>query len=512
MSRRLTTPHTPAPRTHLLSNGQLPRDADQRRVGLQHLPRPGRDPLARGRHPRLLGPVLSTSATSPAGSSGRPATSRSAGPPTTTRSIFSADKAAFRRRDGAIETLLEVTVSPEQPGRGPPRHADQPRHPPARAGADQLRRGRPGPPRAPTWRTRPSASCSSRPSGCPARRPCSAAAGRARPSRSRSGPSTSRRRTVRPRATPQFETDRARFLGRGRTPAEPRRAGPRGGALGHDRAGARPDLQPPPPGPPRAGRLGRRRVHHGRRRHPRRGPGAGRPVPRDRRRRPRLRAGLGAQPGRAPAPALVARGGPPVPAAGLAHPLRRLGAARRPGGPAPPTARASPALWRHGISGDRPIVLVRVAGADELPLARQLLAAHAYLRLKGLEFDLVLLDEEPASYLDELNRSLSDLIRVRDAQGLTDQPGGVFVRTAAHIPDEDKVLLQAAARVVLVGDRGPLASQLDRIERPPPLPAALATIARAAPPGTTSRIRAARRPAASPTAWAASRPTAASTA
>ena len=51
-------------------------------------------------------------------------------------------------------------------------------------------------------------------------------------------------------------------------------------------------------------------------------------------------------------------------------------------------------LWRHGISGDRPIVLVRIAGRPEMALARQLLAAHAFLRLKGVEFDLVFLSEQ----------------------------------------------------------------------------------------------------------------------
>ena len=137
-------------------------------------------------------------------------------------------------------------------------------------------------------------------------------------------------------------------------------------------------------------------------------------------------------------PALVARGDPPFQrlashiiyaGSALCAPARRADRA---------TGRGSPALWRYGISGDLPIVLVRVASADELALARQLLAAHAYLRLKGLEFDLVILDEEPASYLDELNRSLSDLIRASDAHDLTDKPGGVFVRKAAHIPDEDE--------------------------------------------------------------------------
>ena len=132
-----------------------------------------------------------------------------------------------------------------------------------------------------------------------------------------------------------------------------------------------------------------------------------------------------------------------------------------------------PELWRFGISGDRPIVLVQIADGGEVSLARQLVAAHAYLRSRGLEFDLVLLDEEAGSYLDEMNRSLLDAVRAVGSADRIDQPGGIFVRRASQMSEDERVLLQAAARVVLVGDRGSLASQLDRTERHTPPPARL---------------------------------------
>jgi cyclic beta-1,2-glucan synthetase len=128
------------------------------------------------------------------------------------------------------------------------------------------------------------------------------------------------------------------------------------------------------------------------------------------------------------------------------------------------------ALWRYGISGDLPILLVRLAGVDEMNLARQAITAHSYLRHKGLPTDLVLLDEQPAGASDELHPRILEAIRASDAHDLIDRPGGIFPRRAAQVPEPDVVLLQAAARVVLVGDRGPLASQLDRVERFASLP------------------------------------------
>jgi cyclic beta-1,2-glucan synthetase len=132
--------------------------------------------------------------------------------------------------------------------------------------------------------------------------------------------------------------------------------------------------------------------------------------------------------------------------------------------------QGQPGLWRYGISGDRPIVLARIGDTSTLGLARQLLVAHSFLRLKGLEFDLVLLGEQESGYYEELHGELEALVRGGDEHDLVDKPGGIFVRKVGPMPREDRVLLQAAARVVLLGDRGTLAAQLDRVERVYPLP------------------------------------------
>jgi cyclic beta-1,2-glucan synthetase len=143
---------------------------------------------------------------------------------------------------------------------------------------------------------------------------------------------------------------------------------------------------------------------------------------------------------------------------------------------ASPTLRAAPSvltanhqgqagLWRHGISGDHPIVLVLIAEIEEMPLVREVLAAHVYWRRKGLTVDLVILNEHQTGYFEDLHQQLLNLVRSSDDRALADKPGGVFVRKAAHISQEDQWLLQAAARCVLAGNRGSLASQLDRLER-----------------------------------------------
>ena len=143
-------------------------------------------------------------------------------------------------------------------------------------------------------------------------------------------------------------------------------------------------------------------------------------------------------------------------------------------------------LWPHGISGDMPIVLVRVAAADE-SLVRELVKWHAYTRGRGLNLDLVILDERPNEARDRLKADLESGV----AGPILGKPGGVFVMAAEKVPADDRVLLAAAARAVLGGRNGSLADQLDR--RPAAATVARPTIARnpiAAAPAGQSTTRA----------------------
>ncbi len=130
-------------------------------------------------------------------------------------------------------------------------------------------------------------------------------------------------------------------------------------------------------------------------------------------------------------------------------------------------------LWPYGISGDLPIVLARIGNHEELDVARQLLRAHEYLQLKGLAIDLVILNDNPPSYLQSLQEELQALVRTSGAQGLQDKPGGVFLRRTDLMPDADRILLHTVARVVIVTERGTLEEQLVRRETEPELPPAL---------------------------------------
>ena len=132
--------------------------------------------------------------------------------------------------------------------------------------------------------------------------------------------------------------------------------------------------------------------------------------------------------------------------------------------------KGQPGLWTYGISGDKPIIVAFIADFDQTGLVAQLLTAHTYLRLKGLETDLVFLTGPAEGDLEDLPGLVLDLVRGSDARDLIDARGGIYIRKPGTIPEVDRVLLQSYARVVLHGDGGSLAGQLDRTERTHPLP------------------------------------------
>ncbi len=461
MSRRLSTPNTPAPRTHLLSNTQY--GLMLTNAGSGYSVCRGVD-VTRWREDATRDAAgffiyLRDLASDLTWSAGFQPTCRVAD---YYEAIFSADKVAFRRLDAGIETLTEITVSPE--ARAEIRrvtltnHDTRAREVELTSYAEVVLLGHAGDVSHPAfgklfleteWVASPEALLCRRRPRSTEQSPVWAVHVAATDSD--------------PSGSTEFETDRARFLGRGRSPLDPAAMDPGATLSGTVGAVLDPVLSL------------RRRV--------RIEPGTSAVVAftlavADTRDEALILADHYHE------TAAIARAFELAWAhtqvehrhrnwsAQDAHLFQRLAAHVIHAGP---TLRAEPAilarnrkgqagLWAYGISGDKPILLAFIADFDEIALAAQLLIVHTYLRLKGLDIDLVILGGPKAGEFDELHQHLLDLVRGSDARDLIEQRGGVFVRKLGALPEEDQILLQSYARVVLHGDRGTLSGQLDRIE------------------------------------------------
>ncbi len=128
-------------------------------------------------------------------------------------------------------------------------------------------------------------------------------------------------------------------------------------------------------------------------------------------------------------------------------------------------------LWPHGISGDLRIVLVRIDETEELGIVRQLLRAQEYWRMKQLAVDLVILNERPPSYAQDLQSALEAVVRSHQPRAPAvgeAARGAVFIVRADLATLEARIALQTVARAVLLSRRGSLAEQVKRLKEPRP--------------------------------------------
>ena len=126
-----------------------------------------------------------------------------------------------------------------------------------------------------------------------------------------------------------------------------------------------------------------------------------------------------------------------------------------------------PGLWSFAISGDYPILLIRLTHEQDIPLLQEVLQAYTYWRRRGLMVDLVILNRLESGYDQGLQ---GRIFRVVNRSGNSDQinkRGGIFVLREDQLNEPERILLQTVARVILDGEAGSLEEQLSRLDADP---------------------------------------------
>ena len=149
----------------------------------------------------------------------------------------------------------------------------------------------------------------------------------------------------------------------------------------------------------------------------------------------------------------------------------RLGAT-----PAQILAGAAPqsALWALGISGDLPIVLLRIDDAEDIAVLHQALRAHEYWQMRQLAVDLVILNDRSSSYVQDLQIAIDSAVRAARSRPralgiLAPVNGTVHALRADLLNPGARGQLIAAAQVILVASRGDVGQQLAMLTRIPAL-------------------------------------------
>jgi cellobiose phosphorylase len=119
-------------------------------------------------------------------------------------------------------------------------------------------------------------------------------------------------------------------------------------------------------------------------------------------------------------------------------------------------------LWRFSVSGDLPIVLLRIGDLNRIDLVKQVLQAHAYWRMKGLAVDLVIINEDFSGYRADLQDQIMGLIHAGVEAKTIDKSGGVFVRRVDDLSEDERVLFLTVARIVFTDTAETLIEQVER--------------------------------------------------
>ncbi len=119
-----------------------------------------------------------------------------------------------------------------------------------------------------------------------------------------------------------------------------------------------------------------------------------------------------------------------------------------------------PGLWRFGISGDYPILLIEVDEPKQIDLVSEALQVYKYLRSRRIMLDVVILNCQQTDYGAELNGMLYRLVGKINGEEWLNQRGGIYILYSDQMDPEELTLLRTAARVFLKGSNGALGNQM----------------------------------------------------
>lgn len=123
------------------------------------------------------------------------------------------------------------------------------------------------------------------------------------------------------------------------------------------------------------------------------------------------------------------------------------------------------ALWPMSISGDYPIFAVRIDDVADLEIVASALRYQEYMRSRGLVADLVIVNEQASSYVQDLQQAIEQLCDNSRSRGGELGPRQHIFAVRRDLMDENsyKTLL-AVARVVLHTRNGRIFDQIERAE------------------------------------------------
>ena len=121
-------------------------------------------------------------------------------------------------------------------------------------------------------------------------------------------------------------------------------------------------------------------------------------------------------------------------------------------------------LWKYGISGDLPIILVKIRNVNDSYILKEVLKAYEFFRSKSVDTEIVILDEEKHSYENYVKEEIEGSILNYHMGYLKNQRGGIFTLTKGEVDKKDIELLSFLAEIIIDSDKGGLKNNIKELE------------------------------------------------
>ncbi|MBR3162487.1 MAG: hypothetical protein IKF17_00080 [Clostridia bacterium] len=121
-------------------------------------------------------------------------------------------------------------------------------------------------------------------------------------------------------------------------------------------------------------------------------------------------------------------------------------------------------LWKYGISGDLPIILVKIKDVNDIYVVEKMLKAYEFFRSKNIEAELVILDEEKHSYENYVKEEIEYSILNNQITYLKNVKGGIFVLSKDELSENDINLFEFVSSIVINSHLGNVENGLKDIE------------------------------------------------
>ena len=119
-------------------------------------------------------------------------------------------------------------------------------------------------------------------------------------------------------------------------------------------------------------------------------------------------------------------------------------------------------LWKYGISGDLPILLIKIGNINDVKVVEDALKAYEYYRLKNIYIDLVIINEEESSYENYVKDEIEKILFNKDIAFMQNQNAGIFILN--NLSKEEIKFLEVRANLTLDSHLGNIKLQIKDLE------------------------------------------------